>query len=263
VARVGPLLKDWRRRRGLSQQELALRAQVSTRHLSYVETGRSVPSRELILHLAEFLAVPLRDRNSLLMASGYAPVYSNRTLGDGDEGMPFVRDALLRLLAGHEPYPALVIDRHWNLVDRNRSTGILVKGVAGELLTPPVNVLRMALHPDGMAPSIINFGEWSGYLLRRLEQQLLVAGDDDLQRLYTEVRSYPGVATEALEAFDPAERVVVPLRLRSGGRELSLLNMVATFGTAVDVTAAELVIESFYPADSATARVLNDRGVTS
>jgi transcriptional regulator with XRE-family HTH domain len=263
VARVGPLLKDWRRRRGLSQQDLALKAQVSTRHLSYVETGRSVPSRELILHLAEFLAVPLRERNTLLMASGYAPIYSKRTLEDANEGMPFVKDALFRLLSGHEPYPALVIDRHWTLVDRNRSTEILVKGVAEELLTPPVNVLRMALHPDGMAPSIVNFGEWSGYLLRRLEQQILVAGDERLQSLSTEVRAYPGVVGRPLDPLDPAERVVVPLRIRTGDGELSLLNMVATFGTAVDVTTAERVIESFYPADSVTARILNDHGVRS
>jgi hypothetical protein len=217
----------------------------------------------LILHLAEYLAVPLRERNSLLLASGYAPVYSHRTLGDGEEGMPFVRDALSRLLSAHEPYPALVIDRHWNLVDRNQSTEVLVERVAPALLAPPVNVLRMALHPDGMAPSIVNFAEWSGYLLRRLEQQILVAGDDELQRLGREVRSYPGVPAGGLAPLDPAERVVVPLRVRSGDRQLCLLNMVATFGTAVDITTAELVIESFYPADSITARALEDRRVKS
>ena len=253
---VGPLLKDWRRRRGLSQLDFAVRAQVSTRHLSYVETGRSVPSRELVLHLAELLEVPLRERNGLLLAAGYAPVFSARTLEDDASGMPYVRQAVSRLLASHEPYPALVKDRYWNVVDRNRSTEILLRGVDPDLLQPPINALRMALHPDGMAPRIINLADWSGFLLRRLDHQLLVSGDPALASLAEEVRSYPGVSEPA--TVDPGqgeERVVVPLRLRHDGTELCLLNMVATFGTAVDVTTAELVIESFYPADDVTARV--------
>jgi transcriptional regulator with XRE-family HTH domain len=254
---VGPLLKEWRRRRGLSQLEFALRAQVSTRHLSYVEAGRSVPSRELVLHLAELLEVPLRERNGLLLAAGYAPVFSARTLEDDTSGMPYVRQAVSRLLASHEPYPALVKDRYWNVVDRNRSTEILLRGVAPQLLQPPMNALRMALHPEGMAPRIVNLAEWSGSILRRLDHQLLVSGDPTLAALAKEVRSYPGVTEPA--TIDPGradERVVVPLRLRGDGTELCLLNMVATFGTAVDVTTAELVIESFYPADEATAQVL-------
>jgi transcriptional regulator with XRE-family HTH domain len=253
---VGPLLKDWRRRRGLSQLAFALRAQVSTRHLSYVETGRSLPSRELVLHLAELLEVPLRERNGLLLAAGYAPVFSARTLEDDTSGMPYVRQAVSRLLASHEPYPALVKDRYWNVVDRNRSTEILLRGVAPRLLQAPVNALRMALHPEGMAPRIINLADWSGFLLRRLDHQLLVSADSALAALAEEVRSYPGVSEPA--TVDPGrdeERVVVPLRLRGDGTELCLLNMVATFGTAVDVTTAELVIESFYPADEVTARV--------
>jgi hypothetical protein len=211
----------------------------------------------LVLYLAELLEVPLRERNALLIASGYAPTYSNRNLDDHDSGMPFVRDAISRLLAGHEPYPALVIDRYWNLVDRNRTTNLLVQGVAADLLGDPVNVLRMALHPAGMAPRIVNFAEWSGYLMRRLDHQILVTGDRDLITLATEVRSFPGVQQpDAAMDEDPGEWVVVPLRLRYGRDELRLLNMVATFGTAVDVTAAELIIESFYPADSTTAGVL-------
>src|SRR5579864_4075529 len=193
---VGPLLKDWRRRRGLSQLDFAVRAQVSTRHLSCVETGRSVPSRELVLHLAELLEVPLRERNGLLLAAGYAPVFSARTLEDDASGMPYVRQAVSRLLSSHEPYPALVKDRYWNVVDRNRSTGILLRGVAPELLQPPINALRMALHPEGMSPRIINLADWSGFLLRRLDHQLLVSGDPALAALAEEVRSYPGVSEQ-------------------------------------------------------------------
>jgi hypothetical protein len=210
----------------------------------------------LVLHLAELLEVPLRERNALLLAAGYAPVFSARTLEDGSSGMPFVRQAVSRLLASHEPYPALVIDRYWNVVDRNRSTEILIQGVAEALLQPPVNALRMALHPEGMAPRIINLADWSGYLLRRLDHQVLVSGDPSLVALAKEVRSYPGVTEPSGAVSDSEERVVVPLRLSSDGPDLCLLNMVATFGTAVDVTTAELVIESFYPADEITARAL-------
>jgi transcriptional regulator with XRE-family HTH domain len=254
---VGPLLKDWRRRRGLSQLDFASRAQVSTRHLSYVETGRSIPSRELVLHLAELLEVPLRERNGLLLAAGYAPVFSTRTLEDEGSGMPYVRGAVSRLLTSHEPYPALVKDRYWNVIDRNRSIEMLLRGVAPKLLEPPINALRMALHPDGLAPDIINFAEWSGHLLRRLDHQLLVTGDASLAALAKEVRTYPGVTEPSGIEPGGEERVVVPLQLRRGGAHLCLLNMVATLGTAVDVTAEELVIESFYPADEVTAQALS------
>jgi transcriptional regulator with XRE-family HTH domain len=253
---VGPLLRDWRRRQGMSQMDFALMAQVSTRHLSYVETGRSIPSRELVLHLAELLEVPLRERNGLLLAAGYAPVFSSRTLQDEGSGMPYVRGAVSRLLASHEPYPALVKDRYWNVIDRNRSTEILVQDVAPELLEPPVNALRMALHPNGLAPKIINLAEWSGYLLRRLDHQVLVTDDSSLAALAKEVRAYPGVSEPSGIDEEVEERVVVPLRLRGDGADLSFLNMVATFGTAVDVTAEELVVESFYPADEITAQAL-------
>jgi len=177
--------------------------------------------------------------------------------------MPFVRGAVSRLLASHEPYPALVIDRYWNVVDRNRSTEILILGVAPALLEPPVNALRMALHPEGIAPRIINLADWSGYLLRRLDHQVLVSGDPSLNALAEEVRSYPGVTEPSGVVSDGEERVVVPLRLRSDGLDLCLLNMVATFGTAVDVTTAELVIESFYPADDITARMLGHAVMSS
>jgi transcriptional regulator with XRE-family HTH domain len=253
---VGPLLREWRRSRGLSQEEFALKAEVSSRHLSYVETGRSIPSRELILHLAELLGVPLRERNGLLLAAGYAPVFSSRTLEDNGSGMPYVRGAVSRLLASHEPYPALVKDRYWNVIDRNRSMVMLSEGVEPELLEPPVNALRMALHPKGLAPRIINLADWSGYLLRRLDHQILVTGDAALVALAEEIRSYPGVTEYSGVDSGGEERVVVPLQLRGNGVDLCLLNMVATFGTAVDVTAEELVIESFYPADEVTAKAL-------
>ncbi|HEY6429591.1 MAG TPA: helix-turn-helix transcriptional regulator [Acidimicrobiales bacterium] len=255
---VGPLLKDWRRRRGLSQLDFASRAQVSTRHLSYVETGRSIPSRELVLHLATLLEVPLRERNGLLLAAGYAPVFSSRTLEDEGSGMPYVRGAVSRLLTSHEPYPALVKDRYWNVIDSNHSIEILLRGVAPELLEPPINALRMALHPNGLAPHIINFAEWSGHLLRRLDHQVLVTGDTSLAALADEARSYPGVTEPSGVEPGGEERVVVPLQLRRDGADLCLLNMVATLGTAVDVTAEELVIESFYPADEVTAQALSN-----
>jgi transcriptional regulator with XRE-family HTH domain len=253
---VGPLLRQWRRRRGLSQQDFALKAEVSSRHLSYVETGRSIPSRELVLHLAELLEVPLRERNGLLLAAGYAPVFSSRTLKDDSSGMPYVRGAVARLLTSHEPYPALVKDRYWNVIDRNRSMETLTQSVDPELLEPPVNALRMALHPKGLAPRIINMAEWSGYLLRRLDHQVLVTGDASLAALADEVRSYEGVKEHSGLGAGGEERVVVPLQIRGDGVDLCFLNMVATFGTAVDVTAEELVIESFYPADEVTAEVL-------
>jgi len=212
----------------------------------------------LVLHLSELLEVPLRERNGLLLAAGYAPLFTQRTLDDDSSGMLHVRKAVSRLLATHEPYPALVIDRHWNIVDRNHSTRILAQGVAPELLKPPVNALRMALHPSGMAPRIINLAEWSGYLLRRLEHQLLVSGDPLVASLTEEIRSYPGVAKGS--GVDPRgeERVVIPLRLRGDRGDLCFLNMVATFGSAVDVMTSELVIESFYPADDSTVEVLLD-----
>ena len=253
---VGEMLRGWREHRHLSQSDLSARSDVSSRHLSYIETGRSRPSREMVLYLAEHLGVPLRERNALLLAAGYAPVFSQRALGEQGSDMTYIRQAVERLLASHEPYPAVVIDRGWEVVARNAGTEALLGGVALELLVPPVNALRLALHPAGLAPRIANLAEWSDYLLRRLEQQILVTGDRGLTALADEVRAYPGVGEVARRAQSAADRVFVPLRLMVGAEELSFLNMVATFGTAVDVTASELVIEAFYPADQATARAL-------
>ncbi len=257
---VGDMLRGWRRRRHLSQLELSVRTGVSSRHLSYMETGRSRPSRQMVLYLAEHLNVPLRERNALLLASGYAPCYSHRALDDDGSDMRYVRDAVERLLARHDPYPAFVIDRQWDVVARNASTAVFLTGVAPELLVPPVNVLRLALHPSGLAPRIANLAEWSAYLLRRLDHQMLAAPDARLAKLAGEARSYPGVAEPRHETANPADRVFVPLHLMNGSRELRLLNMVATLGTALDVTAAELVIEAFYPADPATTQALERPG---
>jgi transcriptional regulator with XRE-family HTH domain len=253
---VGGMLREWRARRHLSQLELSARTGVSSRHLSYIETGRSRPSRQMVLYLAEHLGVPLRERNALLLAAGYAPAYSHRALDDDSSGMRYVREAIERLLASHGPYPAFVIDRQWDVVARNESTAVLLEGAAPELLIPPVNALRLALHPSGLAPRIVNLAEWSAYLLRRLDHQILASADAGLVKLAGEARGYPGVAEPGQEAASATDRVFIPLRITSGGRELRFLNMVATLGTALDVTAAELVIEAFYPADPATFQAL-------
>jgi transcriptional regulator with XRE-family HTH domain len=255
---VGDMLRQWRQRRHLSQLELSAGTGVSSRHLSYIETGRSRPSRQMILYLTEYLGVPFRERNALLLAAQYAPVYSHRPLDDNGSDMRYVREAIERLLTSHGPYPAFVIDRRWDVVARNASTAVLLDGVSPELLIPPVNALRLALHPAGLAPRIVNLAEWSAYLLRRLDHQILAGADAGLTELAGEARSYPGVAEPGQETASPADRIFVPLRIMNGCRELRFLNMVATFGTALDVTAAELVIEAFYPADPATSQALGE-----
>jgi transcriptional regulator with XRE-family HTH domain len=254
TARVGPLLRDWRRRRRLSQLDLALDAGVSARHVSFVETGRSRPSPEMIIHLAEQLDVPLRDRNQLLLAGGYAPVYGERPL-DAPEMQP-VRDALDLVLTGHEPYPAAVVDRGWNMVAANRAVPLLTEGVAPELLEPPANVLRASLHPEGMAPRIANLGEWRAHLLERLERQVSLTGDDGLAALHEELLGYPGESTGEAHAEERGAGIVVPLRLRTDAGELAFFSTVTTFGTPVDITVSELAIESFFPADTTTAQVV-------
>ena len=248
---IGPLLREWRRRRRLSQLDLALEAGVSARHLSFVETGRSRPSPQMVLHLAEALEVPLRERNRMLLAAGYAPIYGQRPL-DAPELEP-VRRALDLVLGGHDPYPAFVVDRRWDIVASNRSAGLLLEGVAPELLGPPPNAMRVALHPDGVAPRIANLGEWRAHLLERLGRQVVLSGDEDLAALFEEVSGYPGPPAE--EPTHPGD-IVVSLRLRAGDRELAFFSTVAVFGTAVDITVSELAIESFFPADQQTADFL-------
>src|SRR5581483_898097 len=213
---IGSLLREWRTRRRLSQLELALEAGVSARHLSFVETGRSRPSAEMVLHLAEQLEVPLRERNQLLLAAGYAPRYGARSLDDPE--MVAIRDALGRLLASHEPYPALAIDRGWHLVASNSALGPLLEGIDDALLQPPVNVMRLALHPDGLAPRILNLGEWRAHLLHRLDRQIALTGDAPLRALREELATYPGPDWP----HEPgAGEIMVELRLDSPAGELT------------------------------------------
>lgn len=253
---VGELLRRWRGRRRLSQLELALESGISARHLSFVENGKSTPSRDTILRLAEELDLPLRERNHLLLAAGYAPVYSEVTL-DAPE-MSAVRGAVRKILTGHEPYPAVVVDRGWNLIDANAGVALLTEGVAQELLAPPANVLRVSLHPDGMAPRISNLGEWRAHLLGRLRRQVALTADPELARLLNELRAYPCEQPQPeVEIPDPGD-IMVPLRIRHGAQELVFFSTVATFGTPLDLTVAELAIESFFPADPHTASVLRN-----
>ncbi|BCB87410.1 helix-turn-helix domain-containing protein [Phytohabitans suffuscus] len=250
---VGQLLRRWRQVRRLSQLELAIQAEVSTRHLSFVETGRAAPSREMLLRLADHLDVPLRDRNELLLAAGYAPAYPAAPL-DSPE-LTAVRDAIRQILAGHEPYPAVVVDRAWRLVDANTSVAVLTEGVAPELLAPPLNVMRLTLHPDGMAPRVANLPQWRAHLLERMRRQLLT-GDDELAALYDELRGYPGGEPGADVETPGPSSFAVPLRLRHRERELAFFSTTATFGTPLDITVAELAIESFFPADDDTRKYL-------
>jgi transcriptional regulator with XRE-family HTH domain len=256
--RVGPLLRDWRRRRRMSQLDLGLEAGVSPRHLSFIETGRSRPSAEMVLQLAEALSVPLRERNALLLAAGYAPAYGQRDL-DAPEMGP-VREAIDRLLRAHEPYPAVVIDRHWGLVAGNSAIPFLTTGVADHLLEPPVNVLRLSLHPEGMAPRIANLGEWKAHLLHRLRRQASVTADLELARLYKELRALPCSEPVPRVTTPAAGDVVVPLRYRLGDdRVLSFVSMTAILGTPMDVTLENLAVEAFYPADAETGSYLRSR----
>ncbi|RCG16811.1 XRE family transcriptional regulator [Streptomyces diacarni] len=252
--RVGPLLREWRRRRRLSQLELSLRAQTSARHLSFVETGRSRPSSAMVLRLAEELDVPLRMRNQLLLAAGYAPAYTESPL-DAPR-MTAVRRAVRQVLEGHEPYPATVVDRAWNIVDSNASLALFTDKVAPELLERPANALRVSLHPEGLAPHIANLGQWRAHLLGRLRRQIATGLDGALRALHDELVAYPCSEPEPDVAFPGPADIFVPLRLRHGSDELAFFSTVATFGTPLEVTTAELAIESFFPADAATATAL-------
>ncbi|MFE7639014.1 helix-turn-helix domain-containing protein [Kitasatospora sp. NPDC057518] len=260
---VGPLLRGWRVRRQLSQLQLALRADSSARHLSFVENGRSRPSRELVLRLAEELDVPVRERNALLLAAGYAPHYPETPLDD--PSMAALRGGLERLLAAHDPYPAVVVDGSFRVLAANRSLGLLLDGVAPHLLEPPFNAIRITLHPDGLAPRIVNLRQWRRHLLERMERQLELVRAEPLRRLYEEVRGYPEPAGDP--ADEPADDRVdgpgaygspfaLPLRIRYEERVLSFLSTIATFNTPLDVTVSELAMETFLPADAETVRFL-------
>jgi transcriptional regulator with XRE-family HTH domain len=254
---VGVLLRDWRQRRHMSQLDLACEAEVSTRHLSFLETGRSQPSREMVLHLAELLDVPLRERNALLIAAGYAPVFPERPLDD--PALAAARRAVDLVLSGHEPNPALAVDRHWTLVAANRAAGRLLSGVDPAQLQPPVNVLRLSLHPNGLASRIRNYEEWRAHVLSRLRRQVESTADPVLANLAKELSEYPvaeGSRREAAINEHQYAGVVVPLQLSTDAGVLSLFGTITVFGTPVDITLSELAVESFFPVDAASAEIL-------
>lgn len=256
-APVGRLLREWRQRRRLSQLDLAVEAEISPKHLSFVETGRATPSREMLLRLAEHLEVPLREQNILLVAAGYAPVFPERPI-DAPE-LQAARQAVDLVLAGHEPYPAIAIDRRWTLLAANRAVPPLLAAADPALLRPPVNVIRLSLHPAGLAPQIVNYQSWRAHLLARLRRDVEISADQDLTALLREVAGYPAPAAARTRAFAPPlteAAVVVPLQLRTPAGVLAFISTTTVFGTPVDVTVAELAIESFFPADAATAEAV-------
>jgi transcriptional regulator with XRE-family HTH domain len=255
VRPVGDVFREWRQRRRLSQLDLALKAEVSARHLSFVETGRAQPSREMVLHLAEHLDIPLRERNHLLLSAGYAPAYAERPFQD--PALAGARQAVERVLAGHEPYPAIAVDRHWTLVAWNRAIAPLLSCVAPALQQPPINVLRNSLHPDGMASRIANLREWRAHVFARLRRQIEVTGDPTLAELLRELRGYPAPNGGEPAVPEPGDAsVVVPLRFASPAGLLNLISTTMVFGTPLDITLSELALETFFPADAATAAIL-------
>ena len=251
----GPLLREWRQRRRISQLDLSLDGNISTRHLSFLETGRARPSRDMVLHLAEQLAVPLRDRNVLLTAAGFAPVFGERPLDD--PALSAARQAVELVIQGHAPYPAIAVDRHWNQVAANDAVPMLLTGVDAALLRPPVNVMRLALHPNGLAPRIVNLPEWRSHLLERLRKQVEASADPVLAALLDELRGYP--VPYAPRPARPAHGdtgIVLPFELVTEAGVLAFFSTITVFGTPIDVTLSELALECFYPADAATADVL-------
>ena len=253
---VGDQIRTWRQHRRLSQLDLASSADISTRHLSCVETGRATPSRSMVMHLAERLAVPLRERNALLAAAGYAPLYRERPLSD--PALAAARAAVEQVLKAHEPWPALAVDRHWQMVSANAVLPLLLAGVASFLLEPPVNVLRLSLHPEGAAPRIANLASWRAHVFHRLAQQIEATADPVLQALLAELQGYPAPPQDDPDAGDPQapNAIVVPLKYRSEAGLLSFVSTTTVFGSPVDITLAELALETFFPADTATADAL-------
>ena len=259
---VGELLRRWRNHRRRSQLDVALDAEVSQRHLSFVESGRAAPSRSLLLRLVRELEVPLREQNRLLVAGGFAPVYRERSLDDPD--LAAARRAVERVLAAHEPHPALAVDRHWNQIFANRAVTPLLAGAAEHLLQPPINVLRFTLHPEGLAPRILNYRACRGHLLRRLRAQIDHWPDSGLLDLLTELESYPpppGAApAPAAVPSDPSPEslggIALLMEIESEAGPLRFLTTTTVFGSPYDVLLSELAIESFFPADDATAAVM-------
>ncbi|RYE30150.1 MAG: XRE family transcriptional regulator [Hyphomicrobiales bacterium] len=253
---IGALLRDWRQLRRFSQLDLALEAEISQKHLSFIESGRSRPSREMVLLLAEHLGVPLRERNALLLAAGYAPIYPERSLED--PSLDAARSAIDLILRGHEPYPAVAVDRYWTLLAYNNAvTPLLGLVTDAELLKTPVNVLRLSLHPQGLAPFILNLTEWRAHLLARLRQQVRATADARLGELLGELMSYSHPDAGTRHDAEAEAAIVVPLQLKLGDTTLSLISTTTVFGTPVDVTLSELALETFFPADTATAAALH------
>ncbi|MCU0237885.1 MAG: helix-turn-helix transcriptional regulator [Pyrinomonadaceae bacterium] len=255
---VGNLLKLWRERRRKSQLELALDAEISTRHLSFVETGRAKPSREMILLLAENLEIPLRERNKILITGGYAPIFSEKTLDD--VSLSAVRTAIDLILQGHEPFPALAVDRYWNMVAANKVVPILLDEVSPKLLENPINVLRLSLHPEGLAPKIVNFTEWRNHILKRLRKQADDSADEELEKLFDELSSYKFNGKINEKESNSHHEIIVPLQIQSKFGVLSFISTVTVFGTPIDVTVSEIALETFFPADEKTREIFNSLG---
>ncbi|GHB16199.1 transcriptional regulator [Streptomyces viridiviolaceus] len=253
---VGPLLRAWRERRRVSQLELALRADSSARHISFIETGRSRPSEEMVLRLAEHLDVPVRERNALLLAAGYAPHYPETPLDD--PALDALREGMERLIRGYEPYPALVVDATYHVLAANRGIMMLMDGVPEHLLQPPLNAMRLTLHPEGLAPRIRNLREWRGHLLAQMERQIALHRSEPLRALYEEVAAYPVPDTAGgAEPDEPVPYFALPMQVEHEGRTLSFISSISTFNTPMDVTVAELAIETLLPADPATVKYLH------
>lgn len=258
AAPVGQLIREWRQRRRLSQLDCAVEADISSKHLSFLETGRSQPSRDMLLRIADLLDVPLRERNAMLVAAGFAPMFSERSLDD--PALRAARDAVDQVLRGHEPYPAIAIDRHWTLLAANAAVAPLLEGVSESLLAPPLNVLRLSLHPEGLAGRILNLSEWRAHLFARLRRQIEVSADRTLMTLLDELMQYPAPVSTGREHKPDGNAVVVPLRLKAGAAVLSFVSTTTVFGTPIDITLSELAIEAFFPADEATAAILRRAG---
>jgi transcriptional regulator with XRE-family HTH domain len=251
-APIGHLVRDWREQRRMSQLELASEADISQKHLSFIESGRASPSRDMIVHLADHLDIPLRERNALLLSAGFAPIYRERAIDD--PALVRARATVERLLKAQEPFPALAVDRSWNMIAANAPVTTLIAGVDPSLLKPPVNVLRLSLHPKGMAPMIVNLAEWRHHLIERTRRQVRLTRDTALDVLLKEISAYPAPA-EKIGAL-PEDEIVIPLRLQTPQGVLSFFSTITVFGTALEITLSEISLEAFYPADEATAAAL-------
>ena len=251
---VGKQIRQWRERRRLSQMQLALEADISPRHLSFIETGRSQPSTGMIDRLAERLDIPFRARNGLLTAAGFAPRHGERALDD--PAMAVARNSIQHILKGHEPYPAIAVDRHWNIVAMNDAISFFTEQIGSSLLEPPINAIKVALHPDGLAPQVVNLAEWHGHVLEQLDQQIASSADPGLMELREEVASYPHESGKEPPPVDP-DRIWVPLILDTTVGQLAFISTITIFGTPVDITLSELAIEAFFPADEKTAQILH------